>query len=110
VIDGGFRSWNNGEIKPFLVGNLNLSNGCKMKIKSAIFLTALASLIWSVPASADLLHYTLDFKDAGTADIEWNLDSQPVPAFSVPNDQFRLSVANTSPNDPFILAFFTAAD
>ena len=80
-----------------------------MKIKSAIFLAAFASLAWTTSASAELLHYTLDFINPATPDISWDLDSHPTPSSFDPFLSFTLNnIANTSSNNPFNLEFFSS--
>jgi uncharacterized protein YjiS (DUF1127 family) len=87
------------------------ARGCDMKIKSAIFLAAFASLAWTTSASAELLHYTLDFINPATPDISWDLNSNPTPSISDANLSFTLdSIANTSSNNPFNLEFFNSGN
>jgi hypothetical protein len=82
-----------------------------MKIKSAIFLAALASLAWTTSASADLLHYTLDYINPATPDISWDLDSHPIPsAFTNGFAFFLPNIANSSSNSPFTLEFFNSSN
>jgi hypothetical protein len=58
------------------------SVGAQMKSRllsmlAGVALAASVSLVWATSASADLLHYTLDFSDPATPDISWDL-SRPL--------------------------------